>query len=100
MSDFHEPEGEVAAIARHASAQARYAEILTGRATDEQIQPPERRCPLQEVVGRDVAEVRAVGKARLHHGGGKLLDLRVPKPGELRPAKLWRTDAGKTGRGP
>nr|WP_052207750.1 hypothetical protein [Sphingopyxis fribergensis] len=95
MSDFHETEGEIAAVARHAGAKACDAEILTGRAADEQVEPPECRGALQEVVGRHVAKVRAVGKASGHDGGGEFLDLRVPQPFELRPTKFGGADAGK-----
>src|SRR3546814_13171250 len=77
MSDFHEPEGEVAAVASHAGAQTSDAEILTGRPANEQVERAERRCALQEVVGRHVAEVDAIGKASGHDGCGVFLDLRV-----------------------
>src|SRR3546814_8044022 len=66
---------------------------------DEQIQLSERGCALQEVVGRHVAEVRRIREARGHYGGGEFLDLGVPQPIELRPAKFGRADAGETGRG-
>src|SRR3546814_5516279 len=66
MSDFHEPEGEVAAVASHAGAQTSDAEILTGRPANEQVERAERRCALQEVVGRHVAEVEDRKSTRLN----------------------------------
>src|SRR3546814_13295086 len=47
MSDFHEPEGEVAAVASHAGAQTSDAEILTGRPANEQVERAARRCALR-----------------------------------------------------
>lgn len=99
MGDFHETEGEIAAVAGHSSAEACNAEILTGRATDEQIEGTEGRCALQKVVGGDIAEVRRIREARGHNGGRKFLDLGVPQPVELRPAKLGGADAGEAGSG-
>ena len=63
MSDFHEAEGQVAAVASHAGAQAGNAEILAWRATDEQIERAECRCPLQEIIGRHVAKVHRLREA-------------------------------------
>ena len=100
MGDFHETEGEIAAVAGHASAEACNAEILARRATDEQVERAERGGALEEVVGRHVAEVRRIGKARGHHCGRELLDLGVPQPIELRPAKLGGADAGEARGGP
>lgn len=95
MSDFHETEGEVAAVASHAGAQARHAEVLTGRTANEQIERAESRRALQEVVRGHIAEVRRIRETRAHDGGGEFLDLGVPKPIELGTAKLRRANAGK-----
>src|SRR3546814_14429271 len=95
MSDFHEPEGEVAAVASHAGAQTSDAEILTGRPANEQVERAERRCALQEVVGRHVAEVAEIGTPSGHAGCAAFLALRVHPPLELRHAQPRGPDDAK-----
>ena len=93
MGDFHEPEGQVAAVASRAGAQTRYAEILTRRATDEQVERPERGGPLQEVVGRDVSEIDRMRETCGKDRRGEFLDLGAPYPIELGSAKFGCADA-------
>lgn len=93
MCDFHETEGEVAAVASGAGAEARNAEILTRRPADEQVKATERRSPLQEVVSGDVAQVNRMREALGQDGRGEFLDLGAPQPLELRAAQLGGADA-------
>lgn len=97
MSDFHETEGKVAAVAGDPGAEASDAEILTRRTTDEQVERAERGRALQEVVGCHVAEVHRIREARGKHGRWELLDLGAPDPIELRTAEFRRANAGEAG---
>ena len=68
-------------------------------ACEEQVEATEGGGSLQEVIGGDVAQVHAVGEALRHDGCGKLLDLGVPQPVELRTTEFGRADTGKAGCG-